>query len=106
MAQLNDLEEELYSVDKSSIFRALTLFHDRQLIHSIDDGSGKLKYCLCRNQGKCHKGEEHCHFYCEKCKKTFCLENCNIPNVYLPEGFSIRTSKYLIKGICANCQNK
>ena len=37
---LTSLEDELQSIDKSVIFRTLTLFHDHHLIHSVDDGSG------------------------------------------------------------------
>src|SRR5574344_2526916 len=75
---LTDLEDKLLSVDKSSIFRALTLFHEHHLIHSIDDGSGFTKYCLCQNHGSCKKEEIHAHFHCEVCNKTFCLENHEI----------------------------
>ena len=44
---LTDLETELETVNKSTIFRTLTLFHDNLLIHTIDDGSGAMKYSIC-----------------------------------------------------------
>lgn len=37
---LSDLEVELRTVDKSSIFRNLQLFLEVGLIHQIQDGSG------------------------------------------------------------------
>lgn len=37
---LADLEDRLDTVDRSSIFRTLTLFLSHHLIHSIDDGTG------------------------------------------------------------------
>ena len=40
---LSDLEAALGTVDKLTISRALTLFHEHLLIHSIDDGSGSMK---------------------------------------------------------------
>ena len=49
---LGDLEERLPSIDKSGLFRTLTLFHDHRLIHSVDDGSGSLKYCFCHAKKK------------------------------------------------------
>ncbi len=61
---LGSLEEKLQSIDKSVIFRTLTLFREHRLIHSIDDGSGSVKYCLCHNYGHCQSEEAHCHFYC------------------------------------------
>lgn len=100
---LGDLEERLPSIDKSGLFRTLTLFHDHRLIHSVDDGSGSLKYCFCHNHGNCRKEEEHCHFYCEECRKTYCLDQDLIPHVDLPEGFIPRKINYIVKGICANC---
>lgn len=100
---LRDLENILDTVDKSSIFRALILFHEKHLIHSVDDGSGYMKYCLCHNHGKCEEEENHCHFYCEKCSKTYCLENDTPPNISLPKDFIAKTMNYVVKGICATC---
>ena len=41
---LLDLENMLDTIDKSSIFRTITLFLSHHLIHSIDDGTGSFKY--------------------------------------------------------------
>ena len=41
---VTDLEDKLDTVDKSTIFRTLTLFLSHHLIHGVDDGSGSLKY--------------------------------------------------------------
>ena len=40
---LTDLEAKLDTVDKSTIFRTLSLFLSHHLIHGVDDGSGSLK---------------------------------------------------------------
>lgn len=103
---LTMLENKLQSIDKSVIFRTLNLFHEHHLIHSVDDGSGSHKFCLCHNHGHCDEKEAHCHFYCEKCKKTYCLNNDIIPPVKVPEGFIPFTMNYIIKGICAECAKK
>ncbi len=50
---LTDLETELETVNKSTIFRTLTLFHDNLLIHTIDDGSGSMKYSICSDTCMC-----------------------------------------------------
>ena len=39
---LADLDNMLDTVDKSTIYRTLTLFLGHHLIHSIDDGTGAL----------------------------------------------------------------
>lgn len=103
---LSDIEMELLSIDKSTIFRTLVSFQEHHLIHSIDDGSGSSKYCLCRNQGECHEEEGHCHFYCTKCNKTYCLEDHATPNIVLPNGFEMKQINYIVKGICATCNKR
>lgn len=103
---LSDLEEIIGTVDKSSIFRTLTIFAEHHLIHSVDDGSGYTKYCLCHNHGLCEETENHYHFYCEKCEKTYCLEETFALKISLPDGFEVKNINYVIKGICANCTKK
>lgn len=100
---MTELEDELDSVDKSTVFRTLTLFAARHIIHEIDDGSGSKKYCLCHNDHECRIDELHCHFYCESCHKTFCLDNSHIPLVPIPAGFEVKHIDYLMKGICEVC---
>ena len=119
---LADLEDQLPTIDKSSIFRALTLFHEHHLIHSINDGSGFMKYCLCHNHGSCQKEEVHAHFHCEICNKTleevhahfhceicnktFCIDSYTIPDIVTLEAFIIKEVNFVIKGICAKCTSK
>lgn len=71
---LLDLETLLDTVDKSTISRTIALFLSHHLIHSIDDGSGSLKYAVCDNSCNCVVQDLHSHFYCEKCHRTFCLK--------------------------------
>ena len=40
---LLDLENKLDTVDKSTIFRTITLFVSHHLAHSVDDGTGDRK---------------------------------------------------------------
>lgn len=103
---LTDLEDILDEIDKSSIFRTLTLFREHHLIHRVDDGSGFLKYCMCHNHGECESEERHCHFYCKQCQKTYCLEKDIVPEVSLPESFQMQEVNYVAKGICSACSKK
>lgn len=100
---LLDLENELVTVDKSTIFRTITLFHGHHLIHGVDDGTGSLKYAVCSHDCDCSVSEQHTHFYCEQCHRTFCLKSIHVPIVQLPEGFSVQSINYVIKGLCAEC---
>lgn len=103
---LNDMEDDLTSLDKSTIFRTLTLFCAHHLIHGMEDGSGQVKYCHCSHPGSCEEEEEHCHFYCTECKKSYCLEESPIKEIKLPEGFKMTGINYVIIGICAACAAK
>lgn len=103
---LADLETEADTLDKSSIFRSLTLFARHHLLHVVEDGSGATKYCLCHNDHACRVEEMHCHFHCEICGRTFCLDNIHIPVISYPEGYEVREINYLIKGRCPACRSK
>ena len=102
---LSDLEADLESVDKSSIFRALILFAEHHVVHVMEDGSGSTKYCYCHNDHDCAVEELHCHFYCEKCHKTYCLEDILIPIVNYPKDFELHEVEYLLKGLCPQCKS-
>lgn len=101
---LADMEHLMPHMDRSSIFRALRLFAEHHLLHTIDDGTGQQKYCVCRCKHSSHIN--HVHFTCLKCGKTYCLEDYTIPIVPLPEGFVMEDAEYIIKGVCERCSNK
>lgn len=105
-SSLTELEEKLVSVDKSGIFRSLTLFREQHLVHTIEDGEGGIKYELCMSHAKDEDDDMHVHFYCEKCHKMYCLYGTPIPHVPLPGGFSRDSANYVIKGICAACNSQ
>ena len=100
---LTDLETELETVNKSTIFRTLTLFHDNLLIHTIDDGSGSMKYSICCDSCMCNVGDLHVHFNCNRCKNTFCLESIAIPPIQLPDSFLLESINFVMKGMCNEC---
>ncbi|GHT68517.1 transcriptional regulator [Bacteroidia bacterium] len=100
---LMDLEIALETVDKSTIFRTITLFHQHHLIHSIDDGSGAMKYAVCNSNCTCELNDLHVHFYCTHCQKTTCLENISIPEIQLPPEFLLESVNFVLKGLCNKC---
>lgn len=101
---LADLEISLgFSMDKASIFRVLELFSEKDIIHVIEDGSRSLKYELCHSDTHHTIADQHVHFYCERCKETYCFEDMSVPLVNIPEGFSPHAINYMIKGICPKC---
>lgn len=103
---LSELETRIMTIDKSNIFRALTLFREHHLVHIIEGGSEGVRYELCHSLDHDHDEDIHPHFLCEKCGQTYCLDYTEIPNIHLPKGFEKKTANLMIKGICGNCQSK
>lgn len=103
---LSNLERKMVSMDKSSIFRTLTLFLEHDAVHAFEDGRGVLCYELCEEKGACDHHDGHIHFYCESCQRSFCMEDIHIPSFELPEGFSPHSISFVIKGECPDCRKK
>lgn len=99
---LADLEAKLLSVDRSSIFRALTLFAEEELLSTVDDGSGQKKYCLATHTGSVN----HIHFTCTQCGRTQCLKSTPIPAIELPDDYVIQHTSYVVHGLCPLCSEK
>ena len=115
---LLDLETELDTVDKSTIFRTINLFLDHHLIHVIDDGSGSLKYSVCSNECTCSIDDLHAHFYCRNCHKTFCLRKYKLRvegvmcrmfftgGIVIKNKKDMKTSKFKTTAKCGGCVAK
>lgn len=102
---LSDLEDTLPTVDKSTLFRTLTLLSEAHLLHDIDDGSGSHKFCVCHHDDTLHC-TGHVHLTCRVCHRTFCLTDIRIPQVELPEGFVPEEAEYIVKGVCPECAKR
>ncbi len=102
---LSDLEERLYTIDKSSLFRTIMLFKEKEMLHEIDDGSGSVKYCICDCTDETSH-QHHVHISCTHCKKTYCIKTLSVPFVNLPKDFEVDEICYIVKGTCAKCRKK
>lgn len=102
---LPELELEFEKVDKATLYRTLKTFEENKLIHSIHDGTGSVKYALCNETCECEPADQHVHFLCDSCRHIFCLNDISIPNISLPENFTMHHAELLMKGICADCRN-
>jgi Fur family ferric uptake transcriptional regulator len=100
---LADLEAHMERADKVTIYRTLKTFVKHKLVHSIDDGSGSVKYALCASGCECRPEDIHAHFHCNQCDKTLCLIDYHLPVVSLPDKFRITGMSLVLNGFCANC---
>lgn len=103
---LRELEDRMPTAERSTIFRTLTLLLDHHLVHSIEDGSGALRYEACESDDHHTHDDQHTHFYCEQCHRTFCFRETKIPQVTLPDGFQMSSINYMLKGLCPDCAAK
>ena len=99
---MSELEDHIGSIDKSGIFRTLTLFKEQHLVHALEDGDG-VRYELCHSHDHSIDNDMHVHFHCERCGQTFCLEDIPIPEVGVPEGFQMQSANFVLKGLCPKC---
>ncbi len=89
---LPELEQKFEKADKATLYRTLKTFQENKLIHSIEDGSGSLRYALCEDFCTCEPEYLHVHFLCTNCEKTYCLKGSPVPQPDLPDGFEFSRS--------------
>lgn len=91
--------------DRVTLYRTLKTFLDKGIIHKVLDDSGAAKFALCH--AHCNEEEHfdnHVHFKCNNCGKTYCLENTEVPVISLPEGYSLSEVNLLVQGVCSECR--
>jgi len=101
---LSDMENLFEKADKVTLYRTLKTFEENKLIHSIDDGTGSIKYAMCTETCHCAPEDLHVHFFCTKCQHTFCLYDVPIPTITLPVNSKLESINMVVKGVCANCK--
>jgi Fur family ferric uptake transcriptional regulator len=102
---LRELENKFENADKATLYRTLKRFELNKLIHSIDDGTGSVKYALCRETCECQPEDLHVHFLCTVCGQTYCLTDIPVPKINLPTKFQLESVNMVVKGVCSNCGN-
>jgi Fur family transcriptional regulator, ferric uptake regulator len=100
---LNELEFLFDKADKVTLYRTIRTFEEKQLIHSIIDGKGSVRYALCADGCTCSITDAHVHFHCEICHRTMCLKEVTVPPVALPDGYTRKSLSYVISGTCPEC---
>lgn len=101
---LKDLEGSLELTDRVTLFRTLKTFEDHKVVHSIEDGTGSVKYALCDDSCDCgYPQDVHVHFHCKVCGETECLPRVKVPAINLPDNYSPQEASVVVKGVCHKC---
>lgn len=100
---LIEIEDKIETLERSSILRVLNVLLESHIIHIMEDGRGISKYEVCHSHSACSLDDMHPHFYCEKCRKVYCFEDISLPHIPVPEGFSVNSVNFMLKGVCPEC---
>ena len=93
------------SFDRVTVYRTLQTFVDKGIIHQIPTIDNSILYALCKqNCQQGHHHDNHVHFICNSCDKTFCLDDVTVPDVKLPKGFMPAQAAMVVTGICMDCK--
>ena len=91
--------------DRVTVYRTLQTFVEKGIIHQIPTTDNSILYALCKHncqQGQHH--DNHVHFICNNCDKTFCLDDVTVPAVKLPNGFTPSQAAMVVTGVCMDCK--
>lgn len=104
---LSDIEHAFEKADRTTLYRTIKTFEEKDIVHQIDDGTGITKYALCENGCHCEiETDLHLHFHCNNCNETICLTDHKIPQIKVPEGFVSENVNLVVKGICDKCSGQ
>lgn len=103
-----ELEKILGSaIDRVTLYRILSSFEDKGILHKVFDLNGTATYAFCST--KCsahHHHDQHVHFICSVCNSVFCLDEISLPKINLPSHFSLHSIAINAVGLCDSCQEK
>ena len=106
-ATLSDVENAFEKADRTTLYRTVKTFVERDIVHQIDDGTGIVKYALCEQNCSCEiETDLHLHFHCNNCNETVCLTEHKIPKIKVPDGFVSENINLVVKGMCDKCSGQ
>ncbi|GAA3960268.1 hypothetical protein GCM10022210_04920 [Mucilaginibacter dorajii] len=102
-----DLESVMNDIDRVTLYRILSAFEEKGIIHKVFDLNGTANYALCTsNCDEGHHHDEHLHFNCTQCKNVYCLNDLQLPAINLPVGFVPQAFTLYATGLCPKCSKK
>lgn len=97
----NEIRDKLEgNYDRSTFYRSFKTLLEKNILHKIVIDNQIVKYAL--DNSLTHK-KNHAHFYCNKCNVVKCLENIEICQPKLPNGYKGIEAEVIIKGFCNRC---
>lgn len=103
-----DLEKIIgKDIDRVTLYRILSSFEEKGIVHKIFDLNGTATYAMCTsNCTENHHHDQHVHFICSVCNSVYCLDEVSLPKITLPPHFALHSLAISAVGLCANCQKE
>ena len=102
--RLKDIQSLVGYIDRVTLFRILTAFEEKKIIHVIRLDNGDKLFALCGSTcNEENHTDNHIHFKCDDCNDVSCLPVKKFPVLsvsnYLIHNVSINAS-----GLCLKCK--
>lgn len=102
---LGTLESRFPNYDRVTLYRTLNSFLEFGIIHKIPNDLGTATYGLCYDTcGPSDHHHDHIHFKCNECEKIECLDELNVPEIRVPQGYKIQQVNMIVDGVCEGCK--
>jgi len=91
--------------DRVTLYRTLHTFLKVDLVHTItNNDNGTIMYALCNHSMHvANSNHNHLHFKCLKCNTITCLNEIELQNFILPQGYNLKTLQIIAIGECPQC---
>ena len=100
---LKEIRSLVGDIDRVTLFRILSVFEEKSIIHNIRLESGQNLFALCKEEcSEDQHDHNHVHFQCESCDDVSCLEIDNFPSFKIPN-YKLNNININISGICKHC---
>ena len=99
----SSIQNQMNPIDRVTLFRILSCFEKKGIIHSIRLENGQHLYAVCKET--CRDGQhshQHIHFTCESCDDVSCLSIDNFPNLSLTN-YKFNNININVSGVCQSC---
>ena len=90
-------------LDRVTLYRTLSSFESKGLIHRVHKGDKVLRYAMCKGECSSNHVDSHVHFSCSECDHIYCMDDLEIPKVQVPNNFQVNNFYFLIEGVCEAC---
>ena len=100
---LTEIHNHLKNYDRVTIYRSLSTFTNKGIIHKIINDNGSVFYALCKHEcGEHGHTHDHVHFECSSCNSIEFIEHHSSLNINL-KGYLVEDTQISVRGLCPNC---